>query len=98
VCTTRVKWKGLLLFGDCRNVEVYPSAFLQQRSCKIVDMETLHQQDDCTFLFVIKTRHKCRLKPACRSGSGNLGHDVLRLLWIVDDEQIASPPSQTASE
>jgi hypothetical protein len=85
---TVAKSNLLPLLGNCRQIEMYPAAafVLEDMADQIVDMQTLHHQDDHARLLVVESGRESRLVPADDGLPGYFRHGVFGLKWIIDDD------------
>ena len=74
-----------------------PAALLQQMSNEVIWMQALHHDDDRSFRFMIEPRQQRVGVPLPQRIPSALRLRVLRLKWIIDDDEIATATGQGAA-
>jgi len=99
----RSREQSLRLFGNCRQVKLHPAIplVLEDMANQIVDMQTLHHQNDDACLLVVEPGRESRLEPADDGLPSYLPHGVFRFKRVIDDDVGATipvrvPPTEVA--
>jgi hypothetical protein len=82
--------------GDCRQVQVDPAPALENMASEVIDVQTLHDEDDGAAALVIQARNHGLVQPASTPVANRLRHGVGRLQRIVDDDDFGATPRQDA--
>jgi hypothetical protein len=97
VNTSAAKWDRFINFGDRGEIEMGPSSFLDQVADQVVQMQSLHHNDDCIRGFIVEPRQQRIAIPLQDILPRAVRLRVLRFHWIVDDDEVAAAAGESAT-
>ena len=88
----------LVGIGACGEVQVGPSALVEQVTDQIIDVQTLHDDHDGILRLVVKAAHQRVGIPAFHPLADALRVCVLGLHWVIDNNKTAAATGERAAD
>ena len=88
----------LVLFGDRRQTEMVPASGAYEFPGEVVLVQALHNKDNGARPLVVEAREKRSRVPFVDISAGDFRLSFVRLLWIVDYDQIGAAAGERSAD
>src|ERR1051325_4459381 len=89
--------KALIFQGYRWEVQMLPSTVSEQLAREIFFVQPLHYHDDDPGPFIIEPRKECRPVIGIDPLSSGMRGRLIRLQWVIDDDEVRAAPGQGAA-
>ena len=93
----RVDAMDFILLGDRRQAHYLPVALPQHVPHHIVQVQALHDHDHGAGLLVVESAHDGVVQPVVGALAQSVGDGLVRLEWIVDQDDVAAQAGEHAT-